>query len=218
MDSPKLRRTEAQVSGQRNRFQGRTLPTDRRDPRGHEEARSTHGCKNKCGMAAPLRWLARLQYLTVVKRSFLVNPFGVSKWLGRAAMIWLISGTPGLSIAFRRCSWHSMSDPSSDSKACLGGFGPCGLVSDTAVPRPVALFPIGSSFGRSRKIGKPFATDRSLLLSGKRLEAGGGTFVGAVSISRTVVLTAVRISRSVNGASRSTVTAWRRESRSPLGR
>jgi hypothetical protein len=32
--------------------------------------------------------------------------------------------------------------------------------------------------------------------------AGGGTFVGAVSISRTVVLTAVRISRSVNGASR----------------
>jgi hypothetical protein len=62
------------------------------------------------------------------------------------------------------------------------------------------------------------ATDRSLLLSGKRLEAGGGTFVGAVSISRTVVLTAVRISRSVNGASRSTATAWRRESRSPLGR
>src|SRR6266478_1809484 len=65
---------------------------------------------------------------------------------------------------------------------------------------------------------KRCATDRSLLLSGKRLEAGGGTFVGAVSISRTVVLTAVRISRSVNGASRSTATAWRRESRSPLGR
>src|SRR5215510_6934489 len=29
---------------------------------------------------------------------------------------------------------------------------------------------------------------------------------------------AVRISRSVNGARRSTATAWRRESRSPLGR
>ena len=67
-------------------------------------------------------------------------------------------------------------------------------------------------------VSKRYATDRSLLLSGKRLEAGGGTFVGAVSISRTVVLTAVRISRSVNGASRSTATAGRRESRSPWGR
>jgi hypothetical protein len=34
-------------------------------------------------------------------------------------------------------------------------------------------------------VGKRYSTDRSLLLSGKRLEAGGGTFVGAVSISRT---------------------------------
>jgi hypothetical protein len=67
-------------------------------------------------------------------------------------------------------------------------------------------------------IGLHCATDRSSLLSGKWLEAGGGTFVGAVSISRTVVLTVVRIWRSVNNASRSTATAWRRESRSPLGR
>jgi hypothetical protein len=55
------------------------------------------------------------------------------------------------------------------------------------------------------------ATERSLLRSGKGLEAGGGTFAGAVSISRTVVLTAVRISRSVNAASRSTGTAWHRK-------
>jgi hypothetical protein len=78
----------------------------------------------------------------------------------------------------------------------------------------IAEFTESGYCGR-RGIGKYWATDRSLLLSGKRLEAGGGTFVGAVSISRTVVLTAVRISRSVNGASRSTATAWRRESRSP---
>lgn len=80
------------------------------------------------------------------------------------------------------------------------------------------IFTIRRSRPVSRGIEKRWATDRSSLLSGKRLEAGGGTFVGAGSIRRTVVLTAVRISRSVSGASRSTATAWRRESRSPWGR
>jgi len=80
---------------------------------------------------------------------------------------------------------------------------------------PNAVKVLGS---RGRRSSQHMTTDRSLLLSGKRLEAGGGTFVGAVKVSRTVGLSAVRISRSVNGASRSTATAWRRESRSPLGR
>jgi hypothetical protein len=38
----------------------RTLPTDRRDPHGHGEAHSAHGCENTCGMAPPSVWLARL--------------------------------------------------------------------------------------------------------------------------------------------------------------
>jgi hypothetical protein len=36
------------------------LPTDRRDPHGHGEVRSAHGCENTCGMAPPSVWLARL--------------------------------------------------------------------------------------------------------------------------------------------------------------
>src|SRR6202021_3991936 len=38
----------------------RTSPTDRRDPRAHGRVRLTHGCKNRCGMAPPSVWLARL--------------------------------------------------------------------------------------------------------------------------------------------------------------
>jgi hypothetical protein len=48
--------------------QARTLPTDRRDPHGHGEARSTNGCENTRGTAPPSVWLARFQYLTVVRR------------------------------------------------------------------------------------------------------------------------------------------------------
>ncbi len=38
----------------------RTSPTDRRDQHAHGEARLAHGCKNRCGMATPSEWLARL--------------------------------------------------------------------------------------------------------------------------------------------------------------
>src|SRR5205823_6333403 len=47
----------------------RTLPTARRDPRAHEEARLARGCKSKFGRAPPSVWLARaFKYLTVVAR------------------------------------------------------------------------------------------------------------------------------------------------------
>jgi hypothetical protein len=36
------------------------LPTDRRDPHAHGEARAAHGCESTCRMARPSVWSARL--------------------------------------------------------------------------------------------------------------------------------------------------------------
>ena len=60
----------------------RTLPTDRRDPRAHGEARLAHGCKNIFDRAPPSVWLAAFQYLTVIhsdSRCAFVNPLPVRR-------------------------------------------------------------------------------------------------------------------------------------------
>src|ERR1035438_4277518 len=52
----------------------RTLPTDRRHPHAHGEARSAHGCENTCGMAPPSVWLARLSVSHRVRLLAIVLP------------------------------------------------------------------------------------------------------------------------------------------------